>query len=115
MSHFLGYRHAGYYLPGFVTLQYPEVAYAEGKRVFVMHDRDTRVVQHPAIEGFDQFIFFPLPAGDQYSEYMNGVRAKFPESTLSAITLGSRRVFKGPISALPLLFSSASGAGSQKR
>src|SRR5205085_7276101 len=43
-SHFLGYRHAGYYLPAFVTAQYPEVAYPDGKRIFVMRDRDTQVL-----------------------------------------------------------------------
>ena len=41
-SHFLGYRHAGYYLPGYVTVEYPEVKLREGTRVFAMHERDTR-------------------------------------------------------------------------
>ena len=43
-SHFLGYRHAGYYLPGYLTLQYPEVKLNEGTRIFAMQGRDTRLL-----------------------------------------------------------------------
>ena len=42
-SHFLGYRHAGYYLPDYLTVQFPEVQLASGTRVFAMQDRDTRL------------------------------------------------------------------------
>jgi hypothetical protein len=40
-SHFLGYRHAGYYLPGYLTLEYPEVKLNQGSRIFAMQGRDT--------------------------------------------------------------------------
>jgi hypothetical protein len=35
-SHFLGYRHAGYYLPDYVVVQYPEVKLSSGTRAFAM-------------------------------------------------------------------------------
>ena len=38
-SHFLGYRHAGYYLPGWFTAQFPEVRLVSGMRVFAMETR----------------------------------------------------------------------------
>ena len=42
-SHFLGYRHAGYYLPDYLTVQFPAVQLASGMRVFAMQNRDTRL------------------------------------------------------------------------
>ena len=42
-SHFLGYRHAGYYLPQYLTVQFPEVQLRPGIRVFAMQHRDTRL------------------------------------------------------------------------
>ena len=44
-SHFLGYRHAGYYLPEYLTIQFPEVPLASTTGVFVMRHQDTRLVQ----------------------------------------------------------------------
>ena len=104
-SHFLGYRHGGYYLPGFVTAQYPEVTYADGKRVFAMHDRDTRILSHLPIGHFEQFVFFPLPEGAQYANYMDSVKAKLPAGVLRSLTIGHRNVLAGPISSLPILFT----------
>jgi hypothetical protein len=104
--HFLGYRHAGYYLPGFVTAQYPEVTYSGGKRVFAMHDRDTRILSRLPTGHFEQFVFFPLPEGPRYTAYMDGVKAKLPAGVLHSFNIGDRKVLSGPISIMPLLFSS---------
>jgi len=40
-NHLLGYRHAGYYFPGYLTIEYPEANLIEGKRIFAMRDRNT--------------------------------------------------------------------------
>jgi hypothetical protein len=108
-SHFLGYRHAGYYLPDYVTAQYPEVGYSDGKRVFAMHDRDTRVLTRFPSGKFEQFVFFPLPEGQQYAAYLDGVKAKLPAGVLHTFVVGGRNVLVGPVSAIPILFSSTAG------
>ena len=103
-SHFLGYRHAGYYLPRFVTVQYPEVTYPGGKRVFAMHDRDTEVVRHLPASRFERFVFFPLPADREYTAYLDTVLSKLPRDSLDTIMVGRRKVLTGPASLLAVLF-----------
>ena len=50
-SHFLGYRHAGYYLPGYLTVEFPEVQLTSGK-IFTMLDQDTGVKRTLATGSF---------------------------------------------------------------
>ena len=114
-SHFLGYRHAGYYLPAFVTAQYPEVRYGDGMRVFLMHGRDTRVVRSFSVGRFDRFIFFPLPDGSEYGAYLESVLAKLPPGTIQTAQVGRRKVLTGPASAIPLLFPSTTRATALSR
>jgi hypothetical protein len=104
-SHFLGYRHAGYYLPQFVTVQYPEVGYADGQRVFLMYGRDTVLARELATDSFDRFILFPLPQDDGYARYLKTVLARLPAGAIQTATLGGRTVLTGPIGTIPLLFS----------
>ena len=122
-SHFLGYRHAGYYLPQFLTLQYPEVELAHGPRIFALNDRDTvllsqlpRVRQDAPLgsrptpvsrEGrpYTHFVLFPLPSdSDAYSEYLHTVTAALPAGHLTTTTIGAHRYIVGNIQDLPLLF-----------
>jgi 4-amino-4-deoxy-L-arabinose transferase-like glycosyltransferase len=110
-SHFLGYRHAGYYLPRYATVQYPEVKLAVGPRVFAMHNRDTQLIQQLKPGGFTQFLFFPLPSDERaYTEYMDQVKAKFPKNALHTIRSGNHTFIFGPISDLPTLFPDAAPA-----
>jgi Protein O-mannosyl-transferase TMEM260-like len=107
-SHFLGYRHAGYYLPGWFTAQYPEVRLAAGPRVFVMEGGDTQLAVRLPLSRFRNFIIFPLPGGDpQYGEYMSRIRARFPKGALRTVTAGGREFLLGPVTDLPLLFPTA--------
>lgn len=104
-SHFLGFRHAGYYFPEYVTLEYPEVRYPSGPRVFVMHARDTQLAQTIGTAPYEKFIFFPLPpAGNEYREYLQGVRNRFPNGVLETVKAGEWEFVMGPVSALPALF-----------
>jgi hypothetical protein len=105
-SHFLGYRHAGYYLPAFVTAQYPEVRYPDGKRVFVMHAGDTRLLQTVSFDRFARFVFFPLPSGSQYSAYIEKIQSELPVGALTVMRVGRTNVLTGPVSILPTLFPS---------
>jgi len=104
-SHFLGYRHAGYYLPEYLTLQYPEVPLASTTGVFAMRHRDTRVLSNLQIDSFRDFILFPLPSSDaEYLAYMQRVESRFPPGELHVVTSNGRKLLTGPVSALRVLF-----------
>ncbi len=103
-SHFQGYRHAGYYLPRFVTVQYPELAYPGGKRVFAMHQRDTEVVRHLPIGRYERFVFFPLPKDREDAAYLDTVLSKLPHGSLENAAVGRSHVVMVPVSLLPVLF-----------
>jgi hypothetical protein len=107
-SHFLGYRHAGYYLPGYVTIQFPEVRLISGTRVFTMQHRDTRVEARLPGTSAREFVLFPLPLGDkEYSDYMASVRGRFPPGDLRTVVRGGHEFTMGPIADLRYLFPDA--------
>jgi len=112
-SHFLGYRHAGYYLPGYLTVQFPAVRLTSGKRVFAMENRNTRLDTGLDTASIHNFVIFPLPSGDsEYSAYMAQVRKRFPPDELRTVVQGGREFSIGPVASLRFLFpDSASGAG----
>ena len=104
-SHFLGYRHAGYYLPGYSTLEYPEVNLGKGSRIFAMRNRDTRLLAELPLASRSRFVLFPLPGGAaSYREYLQRVTAKLPKQSLHTIHAGGYDFVTGPVSDLPLLF-----------
>ena len=105
-SHFLGYRHAGYYLPGYLTIQFPEVRLAAGLSVFAMRDRDTDVTRGlPANPAMQNFVIFPLPSNDrEYSAYMTALRGRLPSRDLRLISRGGHEFAMGPIRDLSYLF-----------
>lgn len=104
-SHFLGYRHAGYYLPEYLTIQFPEVPLASTTGVFAMRYQDTRLVSRLSVGSFRNFLLFPLPSSDnEYRDYMQQVRARFPLYELHATVLNGDEFLTGPVSALPVLF-----------
>jgi hypothetical protein len=107
-SHFLGYRHAGYYLPDYLTIQFPEVPLASTTGVFAMRHQDTHLVSRLSIASFRNFLLFPLPSSDkEYGEYMQHIRARFPPGELQVTILDGREFLTGPISALHVLFPHA--------
>jgi len=81
-SHFLGYRHAGYYLPEFLTVQYPAVPLPGGKRIFAVEHRRTELLVAVPASRFRQFVFFPLPSGSDYRGYMDRVLALLPANAV---------------------------------
>jgi hypothetical protein len=107
-SHFLGYRHAGYYLPGWFTVQYPEVRLASGIRVFAMEGADTHLADTLPLDRYRNFLLFPLPAGDtEYADYMVRIRDRLPPDSIRTIRAGGREYTFGKVSDLPLLFPAA--------
>lgn len=109
-SHFDGFRHAGYYLPDYLTVEYPEAHLKEGPRIFSMHERDTRLLTELPGAPYVRFVVFPLPTGDSYRQYLQMVKAKLPGESLHAVSAGGREFIIGPISDLPLLFPEAAAA-----
>jgi hypothetical protein len=103
-SHFLGYRHAGYYLPQFLTVQYPELNYPDGARAFAVERRDTQLLRSIPNERFKKFIIFPLPGGDAYQEYLGEVRQRFPKGALVSRFANGREFLSGSVADLSLLF-----------
>jgi hypothetical protein len=110
-SHFLGYRHAGYYLPGYLTLEYPEVKLTEGTRIFAMRGRDTRLLTGLPAVSCSRFVLFPLPGGDANNQrYLETVKKLLPAQDLAYIDVGGQQFVTGPIADLPLLFPHAAPA-----
>ena len=106
-SHFNGFRHAGYYLPDYLTVEYPEAHLKEGPRIFSMYERDTQLVTALPSAPFTRFVLFPLPEGDSYKDYIQKVIDRFPDKSLHTVRLGGREFVTGSVSELPLLFPEA--------
>lgn len=105
-SHFLGYRHAGYYLPGYLTLESPAVKLREGTHIFAMQGRDTRLLAELPAGPWIQFVFFPLPNhGAGYKEHLKEAMSKLPSGSLRTVSVNGHDFVIGPVSDLPLLFS----------
>jgi len=113
-SHFLGYRHAGYYFPNYLTVEYPEVDLRAGTRIFAMHHRDTSLLAALPATPYSRFVLFPLPGGDSsYDKYMVSVTRRLPDSRLNTFRAGGHDFVTGPIALLPLLFPISAKAKEQ--
>jgi hypothetical protein len=115
-SHFLGFRHAGYSLPQYLTVEYPEVALPDGSRAFAMHGRDTSLLQSLPAVAFTRFVFFPLPEGDSsYRNYLESVESKLPPGSIRVVHAGGVDFVTGPVSCLSRLFpKTASGLSGEE-
>jgi hypothetical protein len=104
-SHFLGYRHAGYYLPRYLTVQFPEVSLISGTGVFMMRDGDTRLENRIPTGSLKKFILFPLPLRDrEYIDFLRTVRKRIPPGHLHTVTRADHAFSTGPITDLSFLF-----------
>lgn len=110
-SHFLGYRHAGYYLPSYSVFEYPQVKLQEGTRIFSMYQRNTSLLETLPAGNYSKFIFFPLPAGDgSYRKYLQTVERQVPGKSLQTVQEGGVEFVTGSITDLPLLFPQVDSA-----
>jgi hypothetical protein len=104
-NHFLGYRHAGYYLPSYLTIEYPEAHLAEGTRIFAMQGRSTELLPALPAGAWSRFVLFPLPAGNaEYAHYVDDVVKLLPAKDLQTTVLNGHPFVTAPICDLPLLF-----------
>ncbi len=106
-SHFNGFRHAGYYLPDYQTVEYPEAHLKEGPRIFSMYERDTHLLTALPVAPYTQFVLFPLPEGDSYKAYIQKVIDRLPRKSLHTVKVGGHEFVTGKTSDLPLLFPEA--------
>jgi hypothetical protein len=106
-SHFNGFRHAGYYLPDYLTVEYPEAHLNEGPRIFSMYERETRLVTALPSAPYTRFVLFPLPEEDSYKQYIQKVIERFPDKSLHTVHSDGREFVTGSIADLPLLFPEA--------
>jgi transmembrane protein TMEM260 (protein O-mannosyltransferase) len=109
-SHFLGFRHAGYYFPEYRLAEFPAIQLPTGKRVFTMQHRDTRLVGQLDKGSFENFVFFPLPPGPTYAEKMSELRAKFPPEDLLSVKVAGCEFLTGRIADLSFLFPVAAAS-----
>ncbi|HEY3988528.1 MAG TPA: DUF2723 domain-containing protein [Acidobacteriaceae bacterium] len=115
-SHFLGFRHAGYSLPQYLTVEYPEVQLPDGTRVFAMHGRHTSLLASLPVVASDRFVFFPLPQGDpDYQKYLEGVVSKLPPGDIRVIHADGVDFVTGSISCLDRIFPKTASEGSGKQ
>lgn len=112
-SHFDGFRHAGYYFPEYLTIEYPAAKLTEGPRIFAMHERDTQFLAELPIASYTRFVLFPLPKGISYQEHLQKALDRLPNENLHTVSVGGHEFIIGPISDLPLLFPPAESAPGQ--
>lgn len=105
-SHFLGYRHAAYYLPEFLTVQYPAVPLRSGPRIFAVRGHRTELLSAVPASRFRQFVLFPLPSGREYKDYVDLQKARFPAGLLHT-AVGKPEFVTGTASDLGYLFHGA--------
>jgi hypothetical protein len=111
-SHFLGYRHAGYYFPEYATVEYPEERLREGIRVFSMQGRNTQLLVALPMHSYSRFVLFPLPDGDAANrDYVEAVRRKLPGPGLKTVRVSGVDFITGPISDLGFLFPATAKRG----
>jgi hypothetical protein len=104
-SHFLGFRHAGYSLPQYMTVEYPEVPQHDGIRVFAMRGRDTSLLPNMRAVASERFIFYPLPQdGAGYRKYLESVESKLPPDTIRVVHIDGVDFVTGPVPCLSSLF-----------
>ncbi|MCU1295220.1 MAG: hypothetical protein JWP08_4070 [Bryobacterales bacterium] len=113
-SHFMGFRHAGYTLPQYLTVEYPEVHVGDEPRIFGMRGRATSILPKLPLSSYKRFVFFPLPQGNPaYSRYLDEVEKKLPSGVLTVSQVDGVTLVTGPISCLVRLFPKTAEATSE--
>ena len=104
-NHFLGYRHAGYYLPDYLVVEYPEANLTEGRRVFAMQNRNSFLLSQLPSAAYTRLVLFPLPAGQpEFEQYIAKVEKLLPAKDLSTVDLDGHPFVTAPIQDLKFLF-----------
>jgi hypothetical protein len=104
-AHWYGFRHAGYYLPEYLVMQYPEMQFSCGIQDFVMRDRNTNLLKVLPIRQYKNFVFFPYPSNVDQS-YIKDLMDQFPKGLLFKESIGEHVYIRGRMADLDILFPS---------
>jgi Protein of unknown function (DUF2723) len=104
-SHFLGYRHAAYYLPEYLTVQYPELTIGGSRGAFAAQNRQTQYLTTLPRNHFDNFALLPLPPDDEDRAYLARVYSTFPQGELKETRSDGWTFASGAIVELKYLFA----------
>ena len=102
-SHWLGFRHAGYYLPEYVILQYPEMQFTSGIKDFVMYDRGTILIKTIPVSQYRKFVIFPYHSSFDQA-YIKNFFEKFPKGALVKESFEGYTYVTGQVTDLGLIF-----------
>lgn len=114
-AHVGGFRHAGYYLPEYFVVQYPEMKFTEGTRVFAMSARKTQLLERLPLERFDRFVVLG-PFGDKEAakEFRASLIKSFPAGALSTTSIEEHDYLTGPTAYLGRLFPRTTRSGASR-
>lgn len=99
-----GFREAGYYSPSHLVVQYPEMVFSSGVKVFSMQGRKTVILDKIPMGKYSRFIIFPMPHNEHVQEELWGM---FPAGSVSKISKNGYTFIEGPRSELRYLFPHA--------
>lgn len=104
-AHTFGFRHAGYYLPEYLVLQYPEMKFAAGERIFVMHNRNTQLLSSVNLSKYKKFVVFNyVSKNSQDRAYIKALIEKFPLGAVSVQYIDGHAYVMGSVAYLSILF-----------
>lgn len=103
-SHFLGYRHAAYYLPEYLTVQFPELKLAGAPGAFGARNRQTEVLRTLPRNQFAGFVVLPLPPDDEDRVFLKRAYGRFPSGELKETHDGEWLLGAGSVTDLQYLF-----------
>ncbi len=101
-AHFLGFRHAAYYLPEFLTLVVPRPA---SRILFSAQYRSTSLVKQAPLDRFPKFLVFLHPAKQQYQKYLDQLRPRLRDGALQKETIDGQEFLMGDSRDLAPLFA----------
>jgi hypothetical protein len=104
-SHFLGYRHAAYYLPEYLVVQFPEIRSGKRIGVFAAENRQTRFLTSAADDRFQKFMLLPLPPDDEDRAYIQKIYSRFPGGHLRTSESGGWLFASSDMADLRYLFA----------
>jgi hypothetical protein len=104
-----GFREAGYYSPEYFVVQYPEMEFATGKKVFAMRNRKTILLEKIPVNNYPDFVILPIPEGKGGGDYNEKIFSMFPEGNVSKKMIDGRIFIHGHSRELKHIFPNTGG------
>jgi hypothetical protein len=107
-NHLHGARHAGYYLPEFLTVEWPEFESESGIRVWAMRNGQAELLRKIPSHEFREFVYFPPGPNGPNSVIAEYGKVQLPAGTLAIERVDGSELFTGSTAELWRLFPKAS-------